>query len=369
MLREDLAGGIRERDAVRAVRDGDGPPGHRVGDVVAVAAVDAGATALVDDRGTVAHACERLRGKRQQRRPVALEQLAPAHVLLVVLVAGIAVASSQQRRVERRDVVQRGHRREQVLARPADLALDVALLVAGIRVGVGHREPVVRVHPGEELRLGDLAADLAAGPRGVVEHDPVRHAAHVLEHVLEPLADALGGLAGEQPAEAHVGEGEAQREEVHAHALAAVDDVDVAEVRLRLARRPYELDERRLRRLHLGLALADVLLHDPVPARVRRLVEQPLVDSLGAMALLAPDVQVALEDRVDEGLVRVEYGAAPRLRGHLRREVVHGQVLADRRLRDPRPPLYLRVREPLAAHVAYTLDRRHVDHPFRLLAK
>ena len=106
----------------------------------------------------------------------------------------------------------------------------------------------MRVHPGEELRLGDLAADLAAGPRGVVEHDPVRHAAHVLEHVLEPLADALGGLAGEQLAEPHVGEREAQREEVHAHALAAVDDVDVAEVRPRLARRPHELDARLLRR-------------------------------------------------------------------------------------------------------------------------
>lgn len=285
-----------------------------------------------------------------------------------MLVAGVAVAPLHQLRVELRDVVQRGHRREHVPARPADLALDVALLVAGVRVGVGHREPVVRVHPGEELRLGDLAADLAAGPRGVVEHDPVRHAAHVLEHVLEPLADALGGLAGEQLAEPHVGEREAQREEVHAHALAAVDDVDVAEVRPRLARRPHELDARLLRRPHLGLALADVLLHGPVPARIGCLVEQPLVDPLGAVALLAPDASVVLEDRVDEGLVRVEDRPAPGLHGHLRREVVRRQVLADRRQRDPCPPLYLRVRVPLAAHVAYTLDRWHVDHPFRLLA-
>lgn len=189
--------------------------------------------------------------------------------------------------------------------------------MAGVGVGEGRLEPVVGAHPGEEPGLGHLGSAPAPGAGGVVEHDAVRDAADVPEGVLEPLADALGRLAGEQLAEPHVGVGEAEREEVHARLLPLEDHVDVAEVGLRLAGRPHQLHEGHVRRPHLGPPLAHVSLHDAVAALVGRLPEQALVDPLGGVALLAPHAPVRLQNGVDERLVGVELGSAPGATGIL----------------------------------------------------
>ncbi len=336
--------------------------------MVAVPAVDRDVAALVD-RGAhdVPHARERLGGQRGHGRAVSLEQLAPRRALVVVRCSCGGVAAAQEPGVERRDVVDRGDRREQVLAAPVDLALDVALLVAGAGVGVRRLEAVVGPHPREQLGLGHLRPAPAPGSGRVVEDDPRGHAADVLEDVAQPLADALAGLAGEQLAEGHVREGEAQHEQVHPDGRPGDLDVDVAEIGLRLAGAPDELHVLGAAGRDLGPAPAHVVLHSPVAALVGRLLHEPLVYPPRAVALLAPDARVVVEDRVDEGLVGVE-DRWPRLRlRHQWREVVHREVFPDGGLRDARPPLDLGVGEPPARHLPYTFHYGHADHPFRLL--
>ena len=282
--------------------------------------------------------------------------------------AGVRAAAIEQSSVELPQVVERRHGREQMPPHPARLALDIALLVAGAGVGERRLEPVVGPHSGEELRLGRLVAAAAPGAGGVVEHYAVGDAPDVPEGVFEALADALRRHAGEQLAEPHVGERGAGCEEVHARARAAEQHVDVAEVGLGPAGRPHQLHIGHVRGPHLRLPLTDVPLHCAVAALVGRLRRQPLPDPLGSMALLAPYVPAGLRNGVDERLVGVQHRAAPRCRRHFGREVVHGQVLAHRGLGDARLPLNIRVGEPPSAHIAYTLDHRHADHPFFLLA-
>lgn len=97
------------------------------------------------------------------------------------------------------------HRHERVPAVASGLVLDVALLVARVGVGEGVVEPVVRGEAAEEFREPDLGADPPADLGGVVEDRPAGDASGELEHVAEPLADALGGLAPEGLGGSHVG--------------------------------------------------------------------------------------------------------------------------------------------------------------------
>lgn len=223
------------------------------------------------------------------------------------------------------------------------------------------------LHPAEEVRLGHALPAAPAGARGVVEDDAGGNAADVLEDVAEALAHALAGLAREELAEAHVGEGEAEHQEVHPHALSPGQHVDVAEVGLRLPRRPDKLHIAVGRRGYLGLAPPHVVLDGSVAAVVGGLVQQALVYALCAVSLLAPYALVAEQDLVDEGLVRVKDRRARLQARGLRREIVHRDVLADRRLGYPRPALYLRIGEAPSRHLSYTFDHWHADHPSCLL--
>ena len=77
----------------------------------------------------------------------------------------------------------------------------------------------------------------------VVEHDPGGHAADELEYVLESLAYALGALAGEDLGQPDVGEREGEHEVAQAAPYAHHVEVGLPEVRLRLARRPDQIQE------------------------------------------------------------------------------------------------------------------------------
>ena len=61
------------------------------------------------------------------------------------------------------------------------------------------------------------------------------------------------------------------------------------------------------------------------------------------------------QNTVDKGLVQVEHRGVPLGPGHLGREVVHRDMLASRRLRDPRPAMDFRVGQPLVGHLPYIL--------------
>nr|WP_232204390.1 hypothetical protein [Olsenella profusa] len=110
---------------------------------------------------------------------------------MVALARAEVEAVPEQPAVERGDVVERRDGHEEVPPVAPDLVLDVALLVARVGVGEGVVGPVVRREAPEELREPDLAPDAPADLGGVVEDGPPRHAAGELEHVAEPLADAL----------------------------------------------------------------------------------------------------------------------------------------------------------------------------------
>ena len=111
-----------------------------------------------------------------------------------LLIVGLPAGAVLERRVEGLVVVPevadlRG-RDHVVAADEAHLVLDVAILVAGVGVAEPRLEAVVQPKPPEQLRLGDDVVPAPPGLGRVVEHDDPRHAAHHVEGVLEPLADA-----------------------------------------------------------------------------------------------------------------------------------------------------------------------------------
>ena len=187
----------------------------------------------------------------------------------------------------------------------------------------------------EQLRGPDLVADPAAHTGGVVEHDAGRHAADVAEHGHEPLAHALGCLAGEDLREADVGEREVADQVVHALLDAHDPEVGLAEVDLHLAGAPFEVQVLVALVLVGLLVRLDVALHGAVRPVEPALAHEALVDPLGGVPLLVPVPAVLLQPRVDRRLVGVELRRPRFLDGDLRREVVLPDVLAHGRLRDP----------------------------------
>ena len=236
--------GVADRDVEGA--QGDVDPAARVGGPgrVAVGAAYGEGALFVARPGLPPHARERGRRQRRERVFVLPEQLELGRAEPVVALARAGVEAVPERpAVGRGDVVERRDGHEEVPPVAPDLVLDVALLVARVGVGEGVVEPVVRREAPEELREPDLAPDAPADLGGVVEDGPPRHAAGELEHVAEPLADALGRLAPEHLGGSHVGVREGDGQVLAPGDHAADPEVRLPEVDLDLAGQPAQRKE------------------------------------------------------------------------------------------------------------------------------
>lgn len=300
------------------------------------------------------------------RSPRGQVGLAPAPA--VVLLVGQIQAPSEQSAVEPRNAPHAGHRHEQLAPHRAHARLHAALLMPRIRVAERVLEPVVSLERLEQAGQTHPLERPAAHARGIVEHDPRRHAAQPLEDVAKRLARALRVLPGHQLARPDVRIREVQHEMTHARHLAPVPDVDLAEIGLRLARMPHQIKE-------TGLALRGELAPErrdlPRHRRQRHLrpilVAQTLPYACGRMPLLAPRTTIPREPLLDHRHVPVDDRLrAPPPDRRPGRQVPGLQVLAHRRLADV---LAARYRcDGLAVHPATAdrLDFGHADHlPFR----
>ena len=243
--------------------------------------------------------------------------------------------------------------------------------MAGIRVAEPEVEAVVGREGLEGFGGAHLAAHPAADAGGVVEDDAGGHAGEELEHVLEPLADALGVLRGEHLGDADVGEREGQDEEAGSRAHAQHVEVGLAEVRLGYPRGPVEVEEL--------LVVGDSAL----PAQHRHvladaglgylralLLRQPAPDLPRRVALLAPALPVLVEPALYERAVLVELGLPLPLRGHLGGEIVEPQVLVHGVAAYAGHPRDFGHGHPLPPHASYIIGFGHADHfPSGLLGR
>ena len=336
---------------------------RRVGGV-GVAAVELDLALLVGLRALVAHGLERLRREAGHGEPVLHEQPVLGLALDVVLLAEAHAHGGQLRVVG----VHAGHARhghEEVRAQVADLGLDRALLVP--RVGVAEREGevVVRRERGEQLGGAHLLADPASDAGRVVEHDAAGNAADGLEHVAQGLADAFGVLPGEHLGDPHVRVREREHEVAQAPPDPAHVEIGLAEVGLRLAGLPGQVEEVVvLPDPELGLQRPDVLAHGRLAALDALLVAEPRPYAVGGVALLAPFEPVLLEPARDERPPWVEQLGARRRDRDARREVVLRQMVVHRVARYPDLAGDLGYRIALLPQLAYRIRLRHADHPF-----
>lgn len=181
------------------------------------------------------HVEARLR-QRQQRLAVLGKQVRLATSLAVVVLVAQREAPFKQPDIKRRHAPHARHRHEQLAAHRADPGLHAALLVARVRVAEHVLEPVMRLERLEQARQPHPLEHPAPHARGVIEHDPRRHAAQPLEDVAKRLARALSVLPGHKLARADVRIREIQHEMTHTRHLAPEPDVDPA--RNRPAPRP-----------------------------------------------------------------------------------------------------------------------------------
>lgn len=224
------------------------------------------------------------------------EQVRLATSLAVVVLVAQREAPLEQPGVERRHAPHARHRHEQLAAHRADPGLHAALLVARVRVAEHVFEPVMRLERLEQARQPHPLEHPAPHARGVIEHDPRRHAAQPLEDVAKRLARALSVLPGHQLARADVRIREIQHEMTHARHLAPEPDVDLAEIGLRLARMPHQVE---VAGLALRGELAPQLRDLPRHGRQRHLrpvlVTQTLPYPGRGMPLLAPRAAILRE--------------------------------------------------------------------------
>ncbi|MBB6679616.1 hypothetical protein [Cohnella lubricantis] len=95
----------------------------------------------------------------------------------------------------------------------------------------------------EDFGHSDVLADTPADTAGIVEDEPGRDAADPVEEVLQAMRDAFSRLAAEELNVTGVAVGEAHTQElVHPLLTAGIHEVGFAEVHLRFARLPDELD-------------------------------------------------------------------------------------------------------------------------------
>ena len=258
---------------------------------------------LVGGARDVGDAAEGLGRQPEHRQPVGLEEIELALALYPVGLVGHGEAALEQPAVEGAGVPQLGDGDEEVAAHAAHLVLDAALLVARAGVAEPEAEAVAGAAGGEQRGRPDPAADAAADAGRVVEDDLGRHAADVLEDVAQGLADALRRLAREDLGQPDVG----VRERHHEEAQRGPHPPHI-EVGLRLAGAPDEVEVLgfgRLRRA-AGPNLPDAPLHGADGDVGAALGDEPVVDALCGMALLASAAHVVVEPGLDQGPVRVE---------------------------------------------------------------
>ena len=262
-------------------------------------------------------------------------------------------------------------RNQEVAPQEPHGVLDGALLVAGVGVAVPGLEAVVGPELRERPRLGDLAADHPARLGGVVEDHHPGGAPPALEYLGQPRAHALRRLRARRDALAVVRARQRRRQQLEVELLAGDDGAEVAVVGLAGPRRPLELQ--------VALAAArrprlPPVEHEPADRRVgplvAPLVDEPVEDPLGGVALLAGRTEVGLEHRLDPGLVALERWPPPPLgqRG-LRRHVLHVGVLRDGVAAHPQSLRDLRPRHAVGVHRAYIIPyvqgHGHLLHPSR----
>lgn len=341
----------------------------RVGRVrgIAVPAVERDHAVLVGPHAPLRDRVEALGGQGQQCAAVLREQ---ADLLLVLGVVGFPAEFQASAREPGVEVLQVPHVRlgnEELAADHADLRLDRALLVSGVRGAQGAVESVVRLERLEQAGPADPAAGPASHARGVVEHDAFGHAPEPFEQVQQRLARALRVLAGHELRQADVRVREVQHEMAHALDRAPVNHVNLAEIGLGLARMPYQIHER-VAGLHGGFASEPG--HGPGHGRQRHLdavlVAQTLPYPGSGVPLLAPVAAVPREPLLDQGQVRVDHRPASFPYGWFLGQVIHPKILSHRGLAHVLLARYRRYGFAVPSHTADRLYLGHADHlPFR----
>lgn len=343
-----------------------GRPGH------VLAAVDRHVASLVGARPHPPDGVEGVRRKRGHRREVLGERL---YNRAPVAAEGSRVeprAAGLEHPVELLERADRGHRDEQVAPDEADGVLHGALLVAGVGIAVAARAPVAGSEQGEQMGLRHLAPRHPARLGGVVENERRRRAPDLPEDPREALAHALRALGHAGPGVAGVGVRQRDDEQLEREALSGHHGLEVAVVDLRGPRRPLELEIALFGALAVRVSpLAHVASRCGVGALVAPLRDQPVIDALRGMALLARCARIGLENGIDPcGVVGSECAARPRPRLRRRgRHVGHIGVFGDGVAAQPQPPRDLRPRDAHGVHLTYIIDfiqgHGHLLHPFR----
>lgn len=225
---------------------------------------------------------------------------------------------------------------------------------------------------GEQAGLRHLPARHPARLGGVVENERRRRAPDLPEDPRETLAHALRALGHADPGVAGVGVGQRDDEQLEREALSGHHGLEVAVVDLRGPRCPLELEIALFGALAVRVSpLAHVASRCGVGALVAPLRDQPVIDALRGMALLARCARIGLEDGIDPcGVVGSERAARPRPRLRRRgRHVGHIGVLGDGVAAQAQPPRDLRPRDAHGVHLTYIIDfiqgHGHLLHPFR----
>jgi len=207
-----------------------------------------------------------------------------------------------------------------------------------------------------KITVGPAVAD----PGGVVEHQHAGDHAGMGEHLVQAMAHAFRGLAGQRGHVSHVRVRERDHQEMHGPFHARDHGQSLAEIDLRAARRPFQLTE------PLGLAAAALApALDPSPRRRVTALEaaflhEPLVHAPGGVPLFARHAPVGLEPFV--GLARVlarDQGTARSPPGRRNGRIIAGRVLDHGRPRNARFPGYLRMRQAFRLELPDTLLNTH----------
>ena len=301
----------------------------------------------------------------------------PREVLLQRLRRGPAVAARRGPAQPGAPVgehrVQLGHRpdrrdgHEQVAPQEPHGVLHRALLVSGVRVAEPRLEAVVPPELREQPGLDHGPAQAPARLGGVVEDHHPRGAAPAAEDLPEPRAQALRRLRPQRDALPLVRVRQREDEELQVEGLAGDHGAEVAEVDLAGARRPLELEVALAAARRAGAPpVGDEAPHRRVGPLVAALADEPVVDPLGGVALLARRPQVRLEHGLDPRLVPGECGPRPR-RGGRRdgRHVLHVGVLRHCVAAHAEPPRDLRPRHASGVHRPYIIH--HVQGHGHLL--
>ena len=281
-------------------------------------------------------AVEGLGRKRPQKRRLARERLADSLTTAADGAAEVGRAGGEEAGVQLGEVGELGDRDEVVAAEAADLALDAALLVGALFAAAGELrgEQVMGAQGDEAIGFQPPAASehLRHGRAQVVVADGRKGAAEEGEGADVALEEGLLGLASEGLAEAGPRKTGAHQEQWDGAALAAEADLGLAPVDLGLGGGVVDQGHEGFidQDAELGPALSHVAADLALGDRGAALVDQPPIDAVGGVALLAWRLAVSDQPGVD----RLVVGSQCRRRapGRLlsRRRQRRGQSLAHR---------------------------------------